>query len=390
MKKIRRIKAAAASLLISAAVVCCTIPVNTQNTPAQYEPETFSKTPDTSDAIRPEMSNVTLYDFSNERNYGYSGSKGDQIDFEAYFGVTLKADGQNLVCTPYTHTSSASPVSMTLSSIMDRKRLDLETYNCGTDPVAIDTASLPDGTYTVTMLFDTKSGDRSVSGYFYKDGKSLQTCRFANAGIEVVTADQNIWNYKMSDADPDDYLSNALITYPTSGDGRCCNHTKEWEKIADEIIGDHMDWSDELKVFAFTQWLVENVAYDNYKLDLRKSRAAIANDYTDDNLFTLGNRVGVCWDYVNIMTIMCRHYGVPATSADYGTHTVCAVWLHDGWVAIDLTALNLYSCDTEDTSRSGWKKADHYAYSVWYGYYDSSVYEHDDNIWTQRKGVGLD
>lgn len=195
----------------------------------------------------------------------------------------------------------------------------------------------------------------------------------------------------MGDAAPEDYISNKDVTYPTSGTRGACNHVKEWEAVAESIVGEHDDWSDEMKVYAFVDYLAKNIAYDDYKLAHRRSRAAENHDYTNDENFTLKNNVGVCWDYTNILAIMCRHYEIPCTSVDVGEgHTFNAVYLNNRWTGIDITITKLvrYRCDTKDTSKEKWHKTGSAGYSN-YGMYSAQITGHDGNIWTMEKGLGL-
>ena len=376
------------------AMICTTVNPIYHDVYVQHEPAALAQIQieDTSDALYVNDADCVIYELSDSRTYGNPGNKNDHIDFEAYFGIRLAVENNTVTANTYTHQKSSASKSITFGRLSSREMIETKAYT--TETVSIAMAKLSNGVYEFKSEFDTKNGTRYVSGYVYKNGSSIQTCRTVmSQNVDGIRRDMNKWNTVMADADPSDYLSNAMITYPTSGDGKYCNHTSAWEQISDEIIGDKTEWSDETKVFAFVQYLVDNVAYDDYKVKMSKkygttSRARLAGDYTDDSMFTLGNNVGVCWDYVNILAIMCRHHGIPATSADYGTHTVSAVWLNNGWKAIAVPVLAKYSCSTEDTSRENWTEKCHERYSAWYGYYDIEVQEFDANIWTQEKGRG--
>ena len=71
-----------------------------------------------------------------------------------------------------------------------------------------------------------------------------------------------------------------------------------------------------------------------------RSRATLAEDWTNDNLFSYYNHVGNCYDYANIMTIMCRHLGIPCTTVENSYHTANAVWMDGEWVCIDVSVLD--------------------------------------------------
>lgn len=44
-----------------------------------------------------------------------------ESDYECLFGISVATSGNTVTCTPYTHTTSGSPVSMSISLIVDRK-----------------------------------------------------------------------------------------------------------------------------------------------------------------------------------------------------------------------------------------------------------------------------
>ncbi len=225
----------------------------------------------------------------------------------------------------------------------------------------------------------------------YYDGKNVQTCRITNASISISSYDS--FQKFMSDANPEKYLSNKSITYPTSGQSDHVVHVSKFEEISDQLITDD-SWSDEYKVFLFARYIRNNYAYDTYRQNKNmlnmKSRATKAGIYNDDNYYTYGNHVGVCWDFTNIMTIMCRHHGIPATSVEGSAHTAPAIWLNDEWTVIDVTEYLKYECRTENTDSSSWIKYSKGSGHGCYGCYDlgSGVPDsHDNEIWTYKRAT---
>lgn len=225
---------------------------------------------------------------------------------------------------------------------------------------------------------------RPIYGYIYYDGKTAKACRVTNEGINM--KDYDTFQKLMADADPKDYLSNELITYPTSGTGDHVTHVKAFEDISDELVLNDK-WSDEVKVLAFTDYIVKNYAYDTYRVDELNmvSRANKAGVYNDDKYYALGNHVGVCWDFTNMMVIMCRHHGIPATSVENNTHTAVAVYLNGEWSIVDVTPLTRYECVTLDTDKSKWHPANTaYCTSRNYGCFSlgDPIISHDTEVWT--------
>ena len=132
---------------------------------------------------------------------------------------------------------------------------------------------------------------------------------------------------------------------------------------------------------------MKNYAYDEYRVSNLNmvSRANKAGVYNDDSYYALGNHVGVCWDFTNMMVIMCRHHGIPATSVENDVHTAVAVYLNGEWSIIDVTPLTKYECVTLDTDKSKWRPAaTAFRTSHYYGCFSlgEPIDSHDTEVWT--------
>ena len=341
-----------------------------------------------------ESGRKTVYDFRDARNYGaasITNSEVQTIDFEGLAGIRLDTGGETPAYSVYRHSLS---ISETATIVLYRVGTDENTVVEKLGDVKIDTdeeltVKFSDGLYKLTATFTANGKDIPVSGYLYVEDGKATTCRLSGFGQSALDSDISKWNELLGEADPDDFLSNDKITFPTSGTNGACNHVSYWENLSDELVLDD-DWSDEAKVFAFVDYLAKNIAYDNYRFNQpnHRSRANIAGNYKSDKYFTKGNNVGVCWDYTNILVIMCRHHGIACTSMDSANHAFNAVWLNGGWVGIDLTKLNRYVCNTEDTDKDGWK-TETYSYRNYGGYTASGCTSIDQNIWTKERGLGL-
>lgn len=353
--------------------------------------------PHTSDSVYIESIDKTVYDFRDARNYGIANvmeNGVETIDFEGFFGIRIDTSGTGITYSVYTHALGAT--SDTASIVLYRVKEDGSALVKKLGSVKTDTdktlsVKLSNGLYMLTATFTVnETREIPVSGYLYVEDGDAVTCRLSSLSQRSIDRYIDAWNHLLRNADPDDFLSNDKITYPTSGTNGACNHVSDWEAISDELVLSD-EWTDEAKVFAFVDYLSKNIAYDNYRYRQpgHRSRANIAGDYTDDANFTLGNSVGVCWDYTNILTIMCRHHGIPCTSIDNPTHTFNAVWLNGGWVGIDLTETRHYVCNTADTDKDNWKSASYTYYH--YGSYNISTImkSYDQNIWTKERGLGL-
>lgn len=350
-----------------------------------------------------EASEKTVYELGDFRNYGVAYNvavPGTRIDFEGFYGIRLDVTDNRISYSVYEHNDAISDTAkITLYQVKGDDYIKVKDLgNAKTDEMFVIDEKLSENViYAVGAAFNIKDIDepQEAFGYLYNDGGKISVCRLALDDAINIEKYIIAWNRLLADADPENYLSNNKITYPTSGNGLNVVHVKQWEDISDTLIL-HDDWSDEMKVFVFVDYLSKNVAYDNYRADEmnNRSRASIAEDYTKDEYFTLGNSVGVCWDYVNILTIMCRHHGIPCTSVDSDTHTVNAVWLNGQWTGIDITVTARWNCYSEDTDKDLWVQHD----SATYAFYGTpnptpeisfDFYSHDDSIWTREKGLGL-
>ncbi len=328
---------------------------------------------------------MIAYDFMDSRNYG-AAKDGSSIDFEGLFGIRLSTSGKKVTCEVYSHVTDTTKAEVTFykRDVIDKDQVeDFGTISKKESVFYTFTDEDDPGVYSFYALFDGKKSSYVVSGSVYYDGSKVLTCRYMGQSEKYFSYEREAWRALLSDADPKDYLSNAETTYPTSGvEGRPV-HVKEWEDYSDSLVYNE-DWTDEAKLYNFVDHLSKEFAYDDYRCDVldMESRANHAGRYADE-YYMYYNHVGVCWDFVNALAIMCRHNGIPATSVENGTHTALAVWLNDEWVCIDPTALLMYSCSTELTNESNWySNYGGTSYADNYGVYSASFVTHDTQIWS--------
>lgn len=332
------------------------------------------------------MHSMVAYDFTGARNYGATRD-GSAIDFEGLFGIKLSSSGKNIICEVYSNNpdiTNTAEVALYKRDVLD-KELVKKYGTISKDKSVSYTFTKEDvsGVYSFYAVFDADGSDFEVIGSVYYDGNKALTCRYMNQSEEFFSDDKEAWEALMSDADPEDYLSNANTTYPTSGAGGRPVHVEEWEDYSDFLVYNE-NWSDEIKLYNFVDHLTKEFAYDDYRYDVLNmvSRANKAGVYADE-YYMYYNHVGVCWDFVNALTIMCRHNDIPATSVENSGHTALAVWLNGEWVCIDPTALIKYSCKTGSTKESNWiVNSDRCSYADNYGVYTDSFDTHDTQIWS--------
>ena len=338
-----------------------------------------------------------MYDFGTSRNYGATSHRGDTIDFEGYFGVRLDtSDG--IKYSIYSHSKSldCSSVKLSLYRADDGNKLvkSLGTLSIpntyGDSEWTSITDKLSDGLYRVesTWLCTLDNNNDYVSGYVYVKNGKAQTCRVSNSTIGI-HSDKFDKLLAEKDTDPKHYLSNAKNTYPSNGSGDSCVHRREWEAQADAIIKErHLEnSSDEAKVFFFTEWLAKNIAYDEWRVTVNKNqtRANYYHRWNDDSLFSYYNHVGQCWDFVNMMAIMCRHAGVPCTDVANGKHTITCVYMQGEWLAIDITVFTRHTNWEEKPDPAKFVDGEwNYRMSDYYGYRPNDMSQWEACIWEPK------
>lgn len=327
------------------------------------------------------------YDFMDEMSYGID-MKGSQIDFEGLAGIKITALKNNKFSVmAYRHTDKKfESMDITVYDTKNSKELQSFTLKMTSkDKLSSRKKSVKlvgDGLYQIR----TDLGNNiHICGYVYMEDGRIQACRYDGAYDED---SYEKWTELMADADPEDYLDGSDITYPLDGSKGFCNHREAFEKLSDEIITNE-EWSDEFKVFALIKYLTENYAFDQWACSQPLPRAWQKGIYNDDSLFAYGNHVGVCWDFTNILNIMCRHHGIPCTSVEFyfekdghpDGHTSNAIYLNGRWVNFDLSTITTYVNYNEDPDPSNWHKQPQ-SWANRYGIYDGEYTSHDHEIWT--------
>lgn len=308
------------------------------------------------DTIIPYQTNVTLYDFKKEGNVGITNIKNDVVNYEGYAGTRMKIQDKTVKFGYYAHTKNvASDAHCKIYKYGDTKNTYLNAKIIKDKTYALDISKYVDGLYVLetTYVYPDKS-TISTKHHFYVKNKDAYMCSVHIGNANTFKTNRDAFFDAIKDVNPKDCLDITEMTYPTSGSNGRVVHVDIWKEVGKKIIKD--DWTDEAKVFAFTMHIAQNIAYDEYKADVIKYSRARVNStdthdgYTDDNNFAYYNRVGVCWDYANILAIMCRSNGIPCTSIEVPGHTYNAVYLDGHWMQIDITRFYWYQVNGKDTS----------------------------------------
>ena len=307
------------------------------------------------DTIIPYQTNVTLYDFKKSGNVGMTNINNDVINYEGYAGTRMSIKEQMVNFGYYTHTKNiASDANCKIYKYGDTKNTYLNVKIIKDKTYSVDISKYADGLYVLETTYVYSKSTMSSKHYFYIRNKDAYMCSVHIGDANTFKANRDAFFDAIKDVNPKDCLDITEMTYPTSGSNGRVVHVDLWKKVGKELIND--DWTDEAKVFTFATHIAQNIAYDEYKAHVIKYSRARVNStdthdgYTDDNNFAYYNRVGVCWDYANILTIMCRSNGIPCTSIEVPGHTYNAVYLNGHWMQIDITRFYWYQVNGKDVS----------------------------------------
>ena len=130
---------------------------------------------------------------------------------------------------------------------------------------------------------------------------------------------------------------------------------KDFQDLSDRIVQEN--WDDAVKVYAFTQYMADNYAYDTYQVEKLDNifRGVKAKDPDNPKYWLYKSHVGMCQDFTNAMVIMCRHHGIPCTSISGDKHVMPLIYMNNEWVGIDATGL-VEECTQKDMNPALWEE----------------------------------
>lgn len=292
------------------------------------------------------IENVSYYDFDDHGFSSEGVANHTDIPFDAYYGLKLQCidDAVQLYWHDYTG-SDVHPVAILATSPVDdfSQELGVDFWDEG-KPYKLNTNIIPNGPY---QLETSWSNGENTAIWFYKNGDTNWFCRADVRGVDYIyrwmnRKDQLANIIDASGTTPENSLDDSdqrwAYPVPASYDQskyRCDN--QRWRDLADQLVPDK-SLPDGHKLAVIHDWMVQNLAYDNYKLHvLKDSRAKYYQDYTG-TYSMYDTHVGVCADFATVYCIMLRHLGVPVIGIDEDDVHVWNVAYVDGrWVEIDLT-----------------------------------------------------
>lgn len=283
--------------------------------------------------------NIWLYDFCDNMYTGI-GNRTTEIAYqEMYRGIHAYVK-DNKVCFKLYNNSTSSVTVNSLSLIADASKTSYRAITPDKYYV-FNTTKCKNGLFKIEIKITINASKTSETHfmYFYANNSKIYLCSYTEADSATINA--AIKRRKLTQSlittsgiTPQNSVDSSELCYPWHPDiGK--NEVLQWQALSERIVKD--EWSDSLKVFAFHEWMTKNLAYDYYKYNvIRLRRADYYNDYSGKH-DTYTNKTGQCFDFTNILIIMCRHHGIPAVSIDSPGHTWNLVYLNGRWIEIDMT-----------------------------------------------------
>lgn len=339
----------------------------------------------------------TYFRFGNSRSYGCTSDK-NKTYIESEWGMHIQTDGSEVKCTPYNNRLKGVEVkSVEFWEWGENPRSLTTVSNAAWDKkICFDLSKCNNGIYLVRLYIS--GGDVVLQTLdcelLYMNSNAYTCCSVArNADepgqISMRLRELHKWTDKLK---PNEYMSLEGLTYPSSGEKGIVNNVNDIAKFSHTLIKD--EWSDEYKVYAFTDWLINNVAYDKWRTEKNNShsRAYTYECYTKPEYFMWTNHVGVCWDYTNALAIMCRDNGIAATSIDTERHTWNLIYINGQWESIDLCSINKFYSYDKVPNKNNWESRYNYDWSDYAVYPDRLIYDvvsTNDQMWTYERALGI-
>ena len=303
--------------------------------------------------------------------------------YEGRWGIDAYAKGKILYLKAYSNLGSDPDISNAvitspIQEINITNNLNYNTY------YAIDMSNAS-GAYKIAATFIVNSTYITNELIVYADSDEVWLCELATLDVNTLLARRKTFNTYMSDLGftPENQIDLTEVTYPHVQTDSCTCDTMKWAELSDTIITDNT-WSDGYKVMMIHDWICENIAFDNYRVNtLGTPRDAYYGDYTG-TYSTYNTRTGVCADLSHIFLIMCRYNGIPCMTCENKTHMWNAVYINGIWYEIDLTKDVHRFTNTEDVNQITTNCEVTYT-AVNYG---NSLYSINNHLWSYECDYG--
>ena len=297
-----------------------------------------------------------VYGFDTIRSSGIAPN-GTEVPVEAEYGLTLSVNRQKsktaIYIQAYNNTDKELEIRYGTLEGMDKNNDFSRRVTVSYKKRKLETSDYDIGLYKLTVSF--RNGN-DVSVYFYVNDTSTVPCiadkMLADDFKKCSARREGVWaTLAAAGVTEKNSLSLKKMYYPNypfDEDYRC--DTEKWIDLSDELTED--DWTAEHKAFVIFDWVINNIAYDRYMADnFSYSRATTYEDWSG-KYSIWDTRTGVCHDFANILVIMFRAQGIPATTI--GSEKLNHVWtvacINGRWIELDGAMCSKYETEEEDTS----------------------------------------
>lgn len=320
-------------------------------TVANLNNETFLKYTSVCDTYKPKNSSlhIYLYNFNTSIAVGY-GENNEYIYTEAYYGAKGAVNGRKVTVSLYNHTDTKLTVKDAMIEHVDASDTSSSKVKFVNNKFTVDTSNYKNGLHRVWIKY---SNGKYVKINFYVNGSKTYLCQIETISDKTAKAYATRRSdlkkvLKDGNVTPSNSTSLENVWYPCYAfdSGYRCD-TQKWIDLSNKIVD--KSWSDEYKLFVIQDWIRNNLAYDKYAVSLNDSRA----DYYDDFSGTYSvydTKTGVCFDYSNIICIMCRAQNIPAVTigSKEDNHVWNAVYINNRWIEYDACVQEKYWTKNED------------------------------------------
>ena len=282
---------------------------------------------------------ITAYDFTDSMKSGSSvvteNNQASSFPYEGRYGVDAYINGMTLYAKAYSNMGYNPTIESVAIKTADGRTVSVNGINYnGYTQINL---SGYNKTCRLVTTFDYNgfSVENKLNVYVNVDeawlckltSKTINEFESRRNTVSTITTDLNIT--------PDNSLSIDDVMYPVTDGNGLKRDTDLWAELSETIITDD-SWSDEYKVVLIHDWIVNNIAYDNYRCNtLHASRDSYYKDWSG-TYSVYNTRTGVCCDVNHIFLIMCRHNGIPCITLENDTHVWNGVWLDGKWQEMDL------------------------------------------------------
>ena len=275
-----------------------------------------------------------LYDFSDIKEAGI-GRDGTAHPARMCYGISAEVKDGKVYFKAYNdYPSEIKATVKSVKFLTDESTKDLKVTS---KTMSIDCSDLKNGLYVIQIEFST--GKRPGIAVYVNNNDvylcSLESMTNSEYNKFVERREKiydlmDLYNVKTTNT-----VDTSNLCYPWNDKLGMNSDTKKWIALSNEIV--EKDWSKSRKVFAFHEWMCENLAYDFYKVNVLHNTRAFYYEIFDGSLDIYTTRVGVCVDYANIFVTMCRAHDIPCITMETPGHTWNLVYINGVWIEIDMT-----------------------------------------------------